>query len=425
MPLPTYDYKKTLLEDVFEPIIDPYYPIVVFDFKVYAHAINKFAALAAEIAKDEEELKTIMKAMWAYKLNRGPDMLKPFPFVGVVVDDLKGQFTSEFAEASTTGVGYWRHIEAHKLSLAEYKGGRGEKTPYFYLTEAAGYEYILSQGSTFPYFAKEFFEADDIAGHICRLRRKARKNTALSQRQIILSTVDGDWQGLVSDQDDIVWANTGPWLPRLRSEREVCDYYLRKEKLIIDSAYGCYTVKEKVGDAGDNLLPGTPLRFFDLYNEDSEWRFTKEDTKAISKVLNSNAPSNREDHLSSSRKFITSRGLFLPEFGETHEEEKKIFMAKSEKIRIENSHPELRGKNKTLCISLMNEEQIFKKCVRLAVEQEDIKEKIKQQTEDIAKCKEIEDKKCEKELRVTLKSLKALKESISADLLKLVNSLND
>lgn len=425
MPLPSYDYTTTLLEDVFEPILHPYLPIVVIDFKVYAHAINKYAELASEVAKDDEELKTIMKAMWAYKLNRGPDMLPQIPFVGVVVDDLKGKFEPEFSEASTTGVGYWRHIEAHKLNLAEYKGGRGEKTPFFYLTEAAGYEYILSQGSTFPYFAKEFFEADDIAGHICRLKRKAKKNTALSQRQIILSTVDGDWQGLVSDSHDIVWANTGPWLPRLRSETEVCDYYLRKDKLIIDSAYGCYTVKEKVGDAGDNLLPGTPLRFFDLYNEDSDWRFTKEDTKAISTVLNSNTPSNREDHLLSAKKFLSSKGLFMPEIGETQYEEKQFFVAKAKKVRIENSHPELRGRNKTLCLSVADQEKVFNKCKELALQQEDLKQQIKEHIEQAAKCKEEADKKCEKELRLTIKSLKQLRDSVVNDFKKLVGTLDD
>ena len=423
--LPSYDYTSSLLEDVFEPVLDPYCPLVIIDFKVYAHAINKYAELASEVARDDNELKTIMKAMWAYKLNRGPDMLQSFPFVGVIVDDLKGQFEPEFSEASTTGVGYWRHIEAHKINLAEYKGGRGEKTPFFYMTEAAGYEYILSQKSTFPYFAKEFFEADDIAGHICRLRRKAKKNSVLAQRQIILSTVDGDWQGLVSDSHDIVWANTGPWLPRLRSEKEVCDYYLRKEKLIIDSAYGCYTVKEKVGDAGDNLLPGTPLRFFDLYNEDSEWRFTKEDTQAISKVLNSNTPSNREDHLQSAKKFLSSKGLFMPEIGETQYDEKQFFFSKAKKIRVENSHPELRGRNKTLCLGVADQTEVFNKCKELALQQEELKQQIKEHTDQVTKCKEEENKKCVKDLRLTIKSLKELRDSIVKDFKELINVLDD
>jgi len=423
--LPDYDYTTTLLEDVFEPILDPYCPVVVIDFKVYAHSINKYSEIALEVAKDEEDLKNIFKAMWAYKLNRGPDMLPKFPFIGFVVDDLKGELTAEFSEASESGYGYWRHIEAHKLNLAEYKGGRGEKPELFGLIEQAGYEYIKANGSTFAYFSKKFFEADDIAGHICRLRRGAKEDTPLGNRQIILSTVDGDWQGLVSDSYGIIWANTGPWLPRLRSEKEVCDYYLRKDKLIIDSAYGCYTVKEQVGDAGDNLAPGTPLRFFDLYNEDSTWRFTEQDTETISQVLNSSTSSNREDHLLSATRFLSSKGLFMPEVGETRPEEKESFMAKAKKIRAENANPGLKGRKKTLCLGVADQAKTFDKCVELALQQEQLKQEIKDHTEQVTKCKEEEDKKCVKDLRLTLKSLKELRDSVVNDFKRLVGTLDD
>lgn len=414
--LPSYDYKTTLLEDVFEPIVDSYCPVVVIDFKVYAHSINRYAELASEIARNPEELKNIFKAMWAYKLNRGPDMLKPLPFVGFVVDDKKGKLSEEFSEASVSGAGYWRHIEAYKLDLAEYKGGRGEKPPLFPIIEQAGYEYIKSQGSTFAYFVKEFFEADDIAGHISRLRRNASPTTPLGQRQIILSTVDGDWQGLVSDPDCIIWANTGPWLPRLRSEREVCDYYLRKESLFIDTAQGCYEVKEQVGDAGDNLAPGTPLRFFDLYNEDTHWRFTEQDTKTILEVLNTSTPSNREDHLNSARSFLLARGLFLPENGVTEQSYKESYFARAQKDRNKKIVDGLSGKNKALCLGILEQEELFEKCKRLALEDEDLKTKIKEETQKMSLCKEKEDKKCIKELRVIIKAMKDLRESIKTQL---------
>lgn len=423
--LPTYDYTTTLLEDVFEPISDPYCPVVVIDFKVYAHAINKYSEVALEVARDENDLRNIFKAMWAYKLNRGPDMLSRFPFVGMVVDDLKGKLSAEFSEAARSGYGYWRHIEAHKLNLAEYKGERGEKPEVFKIIEQAGYEYIKAKNSTFGYFSKEFFEADDIAGLICRLKRTSLPSSPLGQRQIILSTVDGDWQGLVSDSDDIVWANTGPWLPRMRSEKEVCDYYLRKEKLIIDSAYGCYTVKEQVGDAGDNLAPGTPLRFFDLYNEDSTWRFTEQDTSEVSTILNSSTPSNREDHLLSATRFLTSKGLFMPEIGETRREEKQSFIEKARKVRFENSYPELRGREKTLCLNVSDQKEVFEKCRELALEKEKIKTQIKEETEKVAKCKEIEDKKCVKDLRLTIKNLKDLRESVVTDFKTLLGLLDE
>ncbi|MGA1706888.1 MAG: hypothetical protein ACO39X_07585, partial [Candidatus Nanopelagicaceae bacterium] len=368
MPLPEYDYTTTLLEDVFEPVIDPYCPVYVIDFKVAAHFINNYSEAAVDVASgSEEELRKIVRAMWAYRLNRGPDMLEPMPFVGLVADDLKGQLPADFSEASASGKGYWRHIEAHKLDMAEYKGGRGEKTEFFDLIQDEGYKYVSAPGSTFHYFAKEFFEADDIAGHVCRLKRKSRKNSKLAKRQIFLGTLDGDWQGLVSDSHGIIWANTGPWLPRLRSEREVCDYYLRKEGMHITSARGCYDFKVEYGDLGDNLYPGTPLRFFDLYDEDTAWRFTEDDTKRLLKVLNSTAPSNRPDHMESARMYLLRKGLFLPEIPATWHEDKSLYFSRAAKSRLENSHPELVGRNRTLCMEKVSDIEIFEKCKDLAL----------------------------------------------------------
>lgn len=420
MSLPTYNHITTLLEDVFKPVVDPYCPIYVIDFKVCAHFIHNYAEAATEFAEhNEEELRKIIRAMWAYRLNRGPDMLDPHPFIGLVVDDFKGKLPPDFSEASTSGKGYWRHIEAHKLSLDEYKGGRGEKTKFFNLVQEEGYKYIKSPGSTFYYFAKEFFEADDIAGHICRLKRKARKNSKLAKRQILLGTLDGDWQGLVSDSHGIVWANTGPWLPRLRSEREVCDYYLRKEALQITSAQECYTVKTEVGDAGDNLKPGTPLRFFDLYDEDTEWRFTEQDSKFLLKVLNSDTRSDRQDHLESAKRFLQVRGFFLPEIPPVWEADKKLHFERAARIRLENSCPELKGRNRTLCLGKISDAEVFEKCKEIAVKDIETHEQIKKETEVLRECRRVEDKKCVKELRALIRGLKDLRASFKEQLLKL------
>jgi len=421
MPLPEYDHTTTLLEDVFEPVLDPYCPVYVIDFKVCAHFINNYAEAAVDVANgSEEELRKIIKAMWAYRLNRGPDMLSPMPFVGLVADDLKGKLPADFSEASVSGKGYWRHIEAHKLDMAEYKGGRGEKTEFFDLIQDEGYKYINSPGSTFHYFAKEFFEADDIAGHVCRLKRKARKNSKLAKRQILLGTLDGDWQGLVSDEHQIIWANTGPWLPRLRSEREVCDYYLRKEGMHITTARGCYDFKVEYGDLGDNLYPGTPLRFFDLYDEDTTWRFTEEDTKRLLKVLNNTTPSNRSDHMLSARTFLLRKGLFLPEIPATWHEDKTSFFSRAAKSRRENSHPELTGRNRTLCMEKVSDIEIFEKCKDLALKDSETHSKIKEETENLRQCREADDKKCVKELRALLRGLKDLRTSIKEQLSQLV-----
>ena len=419
--LPSYDHTTTLLEDVFEPIINPYCPIYVIDFKVFAHFINNYSENAWEVAGDDEQaFRKICRAMWAYKLNRGPDMLKPFPFVAFVTDDMKGQLPPEFSEHSITGTGYWRHIEAAKLDMAEYKGGRGEKTELFNIIQEEGYAYIDSPGSTFHYFAKDFFEADDIAGHICRLKRAAHPRSKLARRQLFLGTLDGDWSGLASDPHGILWANTGPWLPRLRSEREVCDYYLRKEGMHITSARGCYDFKVEYGDMGDNLPPGTPLRFFNLYDEDSEWRFTKSDTDFILKVLNSTTPSNRSDHMEASSLFLRRRGLFLPEIPETHDEDKKSYFERAIKARIQNSHPEITGRGRKLCFEEVGEKSPhFDKCKELVLDDISAKEKIKAETENLRLCKEAEDTKCIKELRAIIRGLKDLRDAIKAQLAKL------
>lgn len=408
-----YDYKQTLLEDVFEVEETPLLPIYVIDFKVAAHFINNFYDIAEEIANgDKKLLNNIIKALWAYRMNRGPDMLKPFDFVAIVADDKKGKVEDG---ASVSGKGYWRHIEAHKLQMQEYKTGRAPKADNFLLVEKLGYEYINSPGSSFHYFSKEFYEADDIAGKIARLKRQASPRSNLARRQVLLGTLDGDWQGLVSNKHKIYWCNTGPWLPRMRGDAEVVDYYLRKEGLKIKDARECYTVKVEVGDIGDGLLPGSPLRFFDLYEEDEVWNFSEEDTSFLSQVLKSNTKSNRADHLESAKKFLLSCGMFLPELAPTEDYDKSFFFKKADKIRKEKSAPELKGRNKTLCLEAPEEQ--FEKCKELAIKDEDLKTKIKYEQQNLADCGE--DKICKKAVRTAIKAYKDLREEIKALLSKI------
>lgn len=408
--LKNYDIKNTLLESIFEPRELPYLPIVVIDFKVAAHFINTFAESAAEIAQENEAyFRKLVRAMWAYRLNRGPDMLSQFNFVALVADDKKGKLTD--SEAAWDGYGYWRHIEAFNLNMQEYKLGRGEKPTLFNIVQEEGYEYIFSPGSSFHYFSKEFYEADDIAGKIARLRRNADPFSPLGRRQILLSTVDGDWQGLVSDEDEIVWCNTGPWLPRMRSEREVCDYYLRKEGLKISTARECYTVKVEVGDLGDGLLPGSPLRFFDLYEEDEVWNFSEKDTSGLLAILNSNTKSNRQDHLESAKRYLQQNGLFLPEIPPITDYEKDLFFEKANKIRREKANPEIKGRNKKYCLELQNQSQLTK-CKELAIQDEKTKALIKKDQEELERCKKIEDKKCMKDIRAGIKKLREIRKEI-------------
>jgi len=405
-----YDHTETLLEDIFEVKTKPLLPIYVVDFKVVAHFINGFYEIAEDIAQGNQELlKNIIKAMWAYRLNRGPDMLDPFDVVAVIADDYKGPVGDD---ASVNGKGYWRHIEAHKLKMQEYKAGRSPKKDNFIFVQDVGYEYIDSKNSSFHYFSKEYFEADDIAGKIARMKRNSSKRSNLGKRQVLLGTLDGDWQGIVSNEKEILWCNTGPWLPRMRGDAEVVDYYLRKEGLKIKEAKECYTVKVEVGDIGDGLLPGSPLRFFDLYDEDDTWYFSEKDTSYLSKVLRSNNRSNRPDHLESAKKFLLSQGMYLPELSKTNGHDKKLFFQKARRIRKEKANPELKGRNKKLCLEAPKID--FEKCKDLVVRDEDTKQKIKYEERNLKDCKE--DKLCKKAVRQAIKAYKTLREDIKEKL---------
>lgn len=360
------DLKEQWLESELDA--SPYLPLVVIDFKVYAHIVNGFAESIEHLAGgDESKIRTVIRALWAYRLNRGIDSLPYRDFTAVVVDDHK-------VEYSDTGViGYWRSQEAHKLGMPEYKGGRPDKPSLFPLVLDEGYKYINSPGSTFNFFDKPGYEADDIAGKIARIQR----TDPVLDRYVLLSTVDGDWQGLVSDEHKIVWCNTGPWLPRIRTEPEVCDYYLRKEKLQINTARETYTVKVEVGDAGDNLLPGTDLRFFDLYDEDPVWGWTPDEESKLRELMSNLSVSNRRDHLERSARFLSGIGMFLPEIPPPNPHDIVTYAERSRRERREALNPGLRGLNKKYCVNLELDAD-FVKCAKVAKDDDAARVRIKE-----------------------------------------------
>jgi hypothetical protein len=366
-------------------------PLVVMDYKVYAHQIHGFTESALDIVgEDEKALRSVVRALWAYRLNRGIDSIPRHDFTAVVVDDLKGKFPG------TDVFGYWRHLECHNSGLPEYKGGRPDKPSLFPIILEEGYKYVKSPGSTFHFFEKEYYEADDIAGKIARIQRESPP----LNRHILLSTLDGDWQGLVSDKDNIVWCNTGPWIPRIRTEEEVCDYYLRKEKLRISTARETYTVKVEVGDKGDNLMPGTPLRLFDLYDEDPVWGWTEDDVATLTRIMSDTRKSNRPDHLERAGKYLRSLGMFLPEIPPPNAYEVTMFAERAVRERREALYPELRGLNKKYCISLSDPDQ-FEKCAKVVADDRSALDKLK----------ELEEKKRQDPESVDPGIIKALKQS--------------
>lgn len=366
MSHPPTDLKDSWLADELDR--SPHLPLVVIDFRVYAHQVHSFTESALGIVGDDEaKLRTVVRALWAYRLNRGIDSLPVRDFTAIVVDDSKGQFPG------TEVFGYWRTLECSRLGLPEYKGGRPAKPSLFPIILDEGFKYVRAEGSSFHFFDKLYYEADDIAGKIARVQRT---DPALD-RYVLLSTVDGDWQGLVSDEHKVVWCNTGPWIPRIRCEAEVCDYYLRKEKLNIKTARETYTVKVEVGDAGDNLLPGTPLRMFDLYDEDEVWGWTPDEEATLRGIIADTKPSNRHDHLTNAGRFLKSIGMFMPEIPPPTSYDIASFSERAERERREARHPGLRGLNKKHCMGVVDPVR-FDRCAKIVTDDNAARERIKE-----------------------------------------------
>jgi hypothetical protein len=122
----------------------------------------------------------------------------------------------------------------------------------------------------------------------------------------------------------------------------------------------------------------------------------------------------------SARTFLLRKGLFLPEIPATWHEDKTSFFSRAAKSRRENSHPELTGRNRTLCMEKVSDIEIFEKCKDLALKDSETHFKIKEETENLRQCREADDKKCVKELRALLRGLKDLRTSIKEQLSQLV-----
>ena len=90
----------------------------------------------------------------------------------------------------------------------------------------------------------------------------------LQKTELCTYPLDGDWQVLVSDEDKITWCNTKPFNDRIRGNQEVIDYYYRQKGVVLNHPREVSIFKVIIGDTGDNLFKGTPLRLFDLLDED-------------------------------------------------------------------------------------------------------------------------------------------------------------
>jgi hypothetical protein len=155
-----------------------------------------------------------------------------------------------------------------------YKGTRSDKTDLFWRVFHIGWDYVSKY---FPTFTQEGFEADDIAGAIYRVKRKARKNSIVAKRQLFLSTLDRDWSQLVDDELKIYFANTRHCFPRekiqerLVGNQGVIEHTLHKMGFELDHPRNLANWKVLKGDLGDNLPPGSPHCLFDLCEPHTEY----------------------------------------------------------------------------------------------------------------------------------------------------------
>lgn len=292
-------------------------PVLVLDWKVMNYQLLEYYKVFDQMMNgNESKIKECFEAVWAYKLNRGLDMLpgdRRYNYTIVVVDDFK----SEFFDTK----GYWRHWVAHELGYRRYKAGRNEKPSEFFLIEEVGYSYLKQPNSPFYYLNQEYMEADDMAAQISREKRAGYG----SDRQLFLGTSDSDWQGLISNKHEIYWANLAKFLPRLRSEEQLNWWSAVRYKYTISNPQDVYKYKMEFGDSCDGLLPGSHLRLFDLYNEDKDWKVSDENKSKIRTILEDRKPNNNWDHFNQSRDFLESRGFRLPEILPSTEKDKVKF----------------------------------------------------------------------------------------------------
>jgi hypothetical protein len=298
-------------------------PLVVVDFMVAGWDI--FALIKKYDGIFSEEVKRkIVRACWALKINRGPDMLPMYPYRLLIVSDKRFEDTKM----------YWRGVEVLndvrisflwedycekrgkdvKSFSQAYKGNRVSKNDGFYQIIEEGWDYVTTY---FPSFRTEGFEADDWAGAIYRISKYQRG--VCHDRQILLSTVDRDWSGLVDESEKIFWANTRKPRPneliqeRLVGEDGVVFHTKHKLKMDITNPLEIYHAKHIYGELGDNLPPGAPIEYIDLSLPHPTYQVEKlpDYPNLITEVNNPN-PNVRTDHYESARKALRKLKIGVP-----------------------------------------------------------------------------------------------------------------
>lgn len=285
---------KILLEDIYE-FSPSTVPICVLDLRVHLFDILRaYSAHKARLMLDKELASEWFIARWALLFNSPIGWLRSQPPKGwytIVVDDARGLGSNN----------YWRNEVVLSEGLPRYKGNRNtEDRPEAYneLHQSA-IAYLSNPQCTIPYFAEEGFEADDWAGCIARLTP--------GTNPIFLSTVDNDWLQLVNDKKQILFACSGQYKPRLRTEYEALMWAQGKGQLL-DCPRGIVDYKVQFGDAGDNLVPGSPRGVIDLL--EPTMQPSKAGQARLAKLLSPKFSNTNNKHAEAAWQWLVRNDLF-------------------------------------------------------------------------------------------------------------------
>jgi hypothetical protein len=312
-------------ENTFQYGESDYNPLLIADFRVLAWQIYQKAEEVLEYV-DTKTYHTWVKASWSLILNRGPSMLPFGDFTVIVVDDNKHPQEQYWRTVELQK--FWADVPEDELPLAKkrpkvrythegliYKGGRKPKPEEWKSVAQIGLEYVTDPKKRYFYFTEPYYEADDWAGGVVYLKRLAQSHPEeipemqpIRDREVFLLTVDTDWMQLAGN--GVWWCNTGPWLPRLRGEKEAREYVHRKFKRLTDYAHEIVDVKMELGDKSDNLPEGSPRWAIDLINSHPEWHIRNHPTfKQFTHAVNSETRNRDHGGYDKARRWCLARGL--------------------------------------------------------------------------------------------------------------------
>jgi hypothetical protein len=293
---------------------------------VYTHDVLRWYEDKVSSLVSEEVAKKLVRAAWAAKIQRGPDMLGRHPYRYVIVADSRYKDTGNYwrdkymTESKVVQSAWQDYAESKGVNLEDipttYKGHRGAKTENFWFILNEGWDYCSKY---YGIHSHEGYEADDFAGAIYRASRD-NKEDLVHKRQILLSTLDRDWSQLVDESHRVYFANTRIPFPsekiqeRLVGEYGVKEHTMHKMGYDLDHPKNLAEYKVLHGDMGDNLPPGSPKCLFDLCDANSDWNIEAvyPNYPSLLETLNDPDPNNRPDHYEQSLRAFATVGIEAP-----------------------------------------------------------------------------------------------------------------